>query len=127
AFDKAAKMLGLGWPGGPFVEQEAANSQNPNRFTLPRPLLGRREKHICNFSFSGLKTALRHLVKKQNGVNAEDVADLCAAFQLAVGDVLADRVKNAMQIFADKYPQANNLVIAGGVAANLHIRTKLEK
>ena len=84
AFDKTAKLLGLGYPGGPLVEKEAARG-DPKRFALPRPMAGR---HDANFSLSGLKTALRLEAEKIAPLSDEDVADLCASFQQAVGDVV---------------------------------------
>jgi N6-L-threonylcarbamoyladenine synthase len=89
AFDKTAKVLGLGFPGGPAVEAAAAAARRPDRFALPRPMLGRDEPH---FSFAGLKTAVRHQAKAIAPLADEDVADLCAAFQAAVADSVADRV-----------------------------------
>jgi len=123
AFDKAAKMLGLGFPGGPLVEKEAAKG-NPERFTLPRPMKGRPG---CDFSFSGLKTALRRAIETLPGdePSARDVADLCAAFQAAVGDVVADRCTNAIKTFHDIHPSGDTLVVAGGVAANTALRGRL--
>jgi N6-L-threonylcarbamoyladenine synthase len=118
AFDKVAKLLGLGFPGGPPVEQAAA-AGNPARFRLPRPMLGRAD---CHFSFSGLKTAVVHAVDAlpPGPLAAEDVADLCASFQAAAGDCLVDRTA-----FALRNTGARTLVVAGGVAANLYLRGRL--
>ncbi len=122
AFDKTAKLLGLGFPGGPAVER-AARAGDPRRFALPRPLLGRPG---CDFSFSGLKTALRHAVEGLGGTPDERTrADLCASFQAAVADVLAERTARAIDIFRDRCPKARTLVIAGGVAANAALRARL--
>ena len=123
AFDKAAKMLGLGFPGGPLVEREAARG-DPERFSLPRPMMGRPG---CHFSFSGLKTALGRAIATLPGgkPGAGDVADLCAAFQAAVGDVVVDRSANAIETFRDLHPDADTLVVAGGVAANADLRGRL--
>lgn len=123
AFDKAAKMLGLEFPGGPLVEKEAAKG-DPERFTLPRPMKGRPG---CNFSFSGLKTALRRAIETLPGgkPTAGDVADLCAAFQAAVDDVVADRCANAIETFHEFHPAGDTLVAAGGVAANAALRDRL--
>jgi N6-L-threonylcarbamoyladenine synthase len=115
-FDKTAKLLGLGFPGGPAVERAAAGG-NPGRFSLPRPMW---RKPGCDFSFSGLKTAVRLAVDKLEP-NDGAIADLCASFQRTVGDVLADRCANAFAIA----PSAT-LVVAGGVAANLYLRQRLE-
>ncbi|NVJ91853.1 MAG: tRNA (adenosine(37)-N6)-threonylcarbamoyltransferase complex transferase subunit TsaD [Methylocystaceae bacterium] len=124
AFDKSAKLLGLGYPGGPHVEQAAAKSLNPGRFKLPTPLKG---KPGCNFSFSGLKTAVRQTAEKlpAGAFKEEDLNDLCAAFQTAAADSLVDRCKRAIKMFKQDYPTGNSLVVAGGVAANKAIRARL--
>jgi N6-L-threonylcarbamoyladenine synthase len=120
AFDKTAKILGLPYPGGPQVEQ-AAKSGNPGAFDLPRPLVsGHNARKSADFSFSGLKTALRQLA-------APDVADACASFQAAVIDILRDRSRIAMQMFRRDFPHGNMLVVAGGVAANQAIGAALER
>ena len=125
AFDKTAKMLGLDYPGGPAVER-AAVAGDAVRFDLPRPLKGRAG---CDFSFSGLKTAVRHTIEAlpPGPVTPADAADLCASFQAAVGDVLADRCANALAAFAAAHPRAQpaTLVVAGGVAANQALRQRL--
>jgi N6-L-threonylcarbamoyladenine synthase len=121
AFDKTAKLLGLGYPGGPAVEAAAA-AGDAKRFALPRPLSGRPG---CDFSFSGLKTAVRNAAAKlpDDTLSATDAADLAASFQAAVGDVLVDRCGNALDAFTKTHPgSAPALVVAGGVAANLHLR-----
>ena len=124
AFDKTAKLLGLGFPGGPAV-QEAATHGDPKRFKLPRPLKGREG---CDFSFSGLKTAVRQTALKLDEPAIEqDTYDLAASFQTAVCDTVTDRCKNAFTLFEEKLgmpPPA--LVAAGGVAANLALRATLE-
>ena len=128
AFDKIAKALGLGFPGGPEVEREADGGDSA-RFYLPRPLLDRPG---CEMSFSGLKTALLRardrLVSAQGGLYRRDVADLCAAFQRAVRDVLAEKTARAMKLFRDCYPGIDHPVIAlaGGVAANRALRAALD-
>ena len=115
AFDKAAKLLGLGYPGGPEVEK-AALGGDPRRFDLPRPLL--REKRL-DFSFSGLKTALRLAAEGVAPVSERDIADLCASFQAAVTEIVAVRSRQALERFAEAFPQeAPRFVVAGGVAAN---------
>src|SRR5438477_9239129 len=114
AFDKTAKLLGLGYPGGPQVEREAL-SGNPARVALPRPMLGRAH---ADFSLSGLKTALRVEADKVAPLSEEDVRDLCAAFQASVVDVVADRLRAGMQIFRERHGAPTALVAAGGVAAN---------
>ena len=124
AFDKTAKMLGLGYPGGAAVERRAAHG-DPARFVLPRPMKGRPG---CDFSFSGLKTAVRHTVEAlpEGPLADRDIADLCASFQQAVAEVLADRCRHAIAAFRADHPAGDTLVIAGGVAANRHLRTVLE-
>ncbi|CAO4175750.1 tRNA (adenosine(37)-N6)-threonylcarbamoyltransferase complex transferase subunit TsaD [Methylorubrum populi] len=121
AFDKVAKLLGLGYPGGPEVERQAANG-NPERFALPRPMLGRRQ---ADFSLSGLKTALRIEAERLEPLAAQDVADLCASFQAAVVDVVVDRVRVALRAFSTVAGHPTALVAAGGVAANGAIRRAL--
>src|SRR5579864_6187286 len=91
-FDKTAKLLGLGFPGGPAVEC-AARGGDPQRFALPRPMW---RKPGCDFSFSGLKTAVRLVVERLPPADPRAVADLCASFQRTVGDVLVDRCANAL-------------------------------
>jgi N6-L-threonylcarbamoyladenine synthase len=123
AYDKAAKMLGLGFPGGPAVER-AARTGDATRFALPRPLLGQQG---CNFSFSGLKTALRQTTERLGPPALEPplLNDLCASFQAAAADVLLDRTRRAAELFRADYPHATTLVIAGGVAANAYLRACL--
>ena len=124
AFDKVGKMLGLGYPGGPAVER-AAEGGDTDRFALPRPLRGREG---CDFSFSGLKTAVRHAIERlpPGPLAEDDVADLCAAFQQAVADVMADRCANAIALFRSLRPDGATLVAAGGVAANRALRARVE-
>jgi N6-L-threonylcarbamoyladenine synthase len=121
AFDKTAKLLGLGYPGGPLVEQQAA-SGDPGRFALPRPMLGRPH---ADFSLSGLKTALRVEAEKIAPLSDQDVRDLCAAFQQSVVDVIGDRMRAGLKIFRERYGKPTALVAAGGVAANEAIRKAL--
>ncbi len=123
AFDKAAKLLDLGYPGGPAIER-AAREGDAQRFDLPRPLKGRPGS---DFSFSGLKTALLHKVQAiEGGLNDRDRADLAASFQAAVTDVLLDRGHNAIRQFRTDHPEGHALVAAGGVAANSLLRTRLK-
>ena len=121
AFDKIAKLLGLPQPGGPSVEA-AARAGNPRRFALPRPLLDRPG---CDLSFSGLKTAVLRqrdeLVAAQGGLHEQDRADLCAGFQAAVADVLAEKTRRALA-----QTGAPVLAVAGGVAANQTLRAALQ-
>ena len=123
AFDKTAKLLGLGFPGGPLVEKEAANG-DPKRFALPRPMAGRDD---ANFSLSGLKTALRLEAQKIAPLSDQDVADLCASFQQAVSDVIMDRLRIGLRIFRERVGTPTALVCAGGVAANQAIRKVLHR
>jgi N6-L-threonylcarbamoyladenine synthase len=123
AFDKAAKLLGLGYPGGPAVERMAAGG-DPDRFALPRPMLGQPG---CHFSFSGLKTALRQTVERLGtaALAPPVLNDLCAAFQAAAGDILIDRTTRAAKIFRRDHPGGEALVVTGGVAANACLRARL--
>ncbi len=121
AFDKVAKMLGLGYPGGPVIEKCALNG-DPRRFTLPRPMKGRAG---CDFSFSGLKTAVRLTLQRLESRTPQTIADLAAAFQAAVTDVLIDRTREAVKIFRTGWPEGSALVVSGGVAANQFLRKKL--
>jgi N6-L-threonylcarbamoyladenine synthase len=124
AFDKTAKMIGLGYPGGPMVEQYAL-SGDPVRFDLPRPLKGRAG---CDFSFSGLKTKVRQTIENlpEGPINEQDKSDICASFQDAAVDVLVDRCKHAIDIFLSSYTNSTHLVVSGGVAANQSIRGRLK-
>ena len=117
AFDKVAKILGLGFPGGPAVER-AAKTGNPARYKLPRPLLHSDEPH---FSFAGLKSAVLRAWAAEPAKVPQDAADLAASFQAAVVDCLTDRTRRALAVM----PEATALVVAGGVAANTAIRDAL--
>jgi tRNA N6-adenosine threonylcarbamoyltransferase len=123
AFDKVAKMLGLGYPGGPAVER-AAKQGRPGRFRLPRPMKGREG---ADFSFAGLKTAVRQAIAQLPGGRAStaDTADLCRDFQDAVSEIVADRTRHALQRFRKEWPAGRALVVAGGVAANAALRAVL--
>ena len=122
AFDKVGKLLGLGWPGGPALERLAAGG-DPRRYAFPRPMLGREG---CDFSFSGLKTAVAQTVARlpPGALPVGVAADIAAGFQAAVTDVLADRVSHAMAMLRG---QASMLVVAGGVAANQAVRGALQR
>ena len=119
AFDKVAKMLGLGYPGGPRVEALARDG-DPRAFPLPRPLTGQPG---CHFSFSGLKTAVRQTILRLGPAALEPAvqADLCASFQAAAADALLDRTARAIAIFRTLHPGGSTLVVAGGVAANRYL------
>jgi len=120
AFDKVAKMLRLGFPGGPAVERAAAKG-DPRRFALPRPLIGREKP---DFSFSGLKTAVRQAALTHAPLSSQDVADLCASFQAAAAETLRDRLRAAFKLYgAEDLPK--RLVAAGGVASNEALRATL--
>jgi N6-L-threonylcarbamoyladenine synthase len=123
AFDKTAKLLGLGYPGGPQVEKEGARG-NVSRFTLPRPMHGRAEP---DFSLSGLKTALRLEAEKLAPLSDQDVADLCASFQQSIVEVILDRLRAGMRLFRERFETPSALVAAGGVAANETIRKALQR
>lgn len=126
AFDKAAKLMGLGYPGGPAVEK-LSETGDENRFDLPRPLSG---DGSCRFSFSGLKTALRVRASALQPVSRQDLADLAASFQNAVTDCLTERSRNAMQVFSranGASRPALRFAVAGGVAANARINAALTR
>ncbi|UWR39925.1 tRNA (adenosine(37)-N6)-threonylcarbamoyltransferase complex transferase subunit TsaD [Phaeobacter inhibens] len=126
AFDKTARLLGLPQPGGPSVQKEA-ESGDPRRFRFPRPLLDRPD---CNLSFSGLKTALMRMrdqvMAEKGGLTRQDRADLCAGFQAAVADVLAEKTRRAIRRYLEEVPTTRTVAVAGGVAANTAIRAVLE-
>ena len=119
AFDKIAKAMGLGYPGGPALEKLAASGDG-SRFELPRALLGRKD---CDFSFSGLKTAASRLA--QTCETEQDRADLADAVQKAIARQLAERSERAMKDYAEAH-EHRLFVVAGGVAANKTIRRTLE-
>ena len=123
AFDKTAKLLGLGYPGGPLVEHEAERG-DATRFDLPRPMLGRAD---ADFSFSGLKTAVRLEAQRIAPLHEPDVADLCASFQQAVTDVVTDRLAVGLDLFRLSFGAPTALVAAGGVASNRAIRAVLHR
>jgi N6-L-threonylcarbamoyladenine synthase len=122
AFDKTAKLLSLPYPGGPAVER-LAREGDASRFALPRPLLARDS---LDFSFSGLKTAVRLAAEAIAPLTRTDAADLCAGFQAAVGDIMAAKAERALERFSADYGvAAPTLVVAGGVAANQMIAARL--
>jgi len=120
AFDKIAKAMGLGYPGGPALERLAEGGDG-SRFDLPRALLGRKD---CDFSFSGLKTAASRIA--QTLETDQDRADLADAVQSAIARQLSERTDRAMAAYAERH-QARRLVVAGGVAANKTVRRVLEE
>lgn len=124
AFDKTAKMLGLGYPGGPALEK-LAKEGNPLRFRFSIPLQGRADS---DFSFSGFKTSIRQEILRlaENGeMNEQAKADICASFQHTVAAILRDRLQFGLRQFRRDFPDAPRLVVAGGVAANQHLRAAL--
>lgn len=127
AFDKVAKLLGLAYPGGPEVERRARTG-DARRFAFPRPLTGRPEP---DFSLSGLKTAVRLKVEDLRDATGtltdQDVADICASFQAAVADMVADRCKVAIRLFRERHGAPTALVVAGGVGANQTLKAVLQK
>ena len=128
AFDKTAKLMGLGFPGGPAVERKA-EAGDAARFDFPRALLGRKG---CDFSFSGLKTALRvklDRLREEGAVSEQDQADLCAGFQAACVEALSRVTTKAMGLFREAHPDTNApvLAVAGGVAANQAVRASLDQ
>jgi N6-L-threonylcarbamoyladenine synthase len=126
AFDKVAKMLGLGYPGGPEIEKYARGG-DPKRFDFPRGMVGSE-----NFSFSGLKTAVRYLLPKiasgkdrrmtQYNLNARTLPDLCASFQQAIIDVLVTKTIAAAQKYG-----VNLVTISGGVSCNQELRRQMRE
>lgn len=122
AFDKVAKLLGLGWPGGPALEKLAAMGDS-SKHPFPRPMIRRPG---CQLSLSGLKTAVAQTVLRIGpDPTCQQRADIAASFQQAVVDVLADRAVHAMAMMRDRFPEADLLVVAGGVASNASIRAAL--
>lgn len=126
AFDKTARILGLGQPGGPAVEH-AAKSGDPLRFKLPRPLLDRPG---CDLSFSGLKTAMLRardqIIAEKQGLTKQDQMDLAAGFQRAVADILTEKSSRALHEYLTLLPETPSFAVAGGVAANTEIRERLK-
>jgi N6-L-threonylcarbamoyladenine synthase len=124
AFDKTAKLLGLPYPGGPAVEK-AARTGDATRFDFPRPLVGEAR---LDFSFSGLKTAVRQAATAIQPLTEQDIADICASFQRAISRTLKDRIGRGLARFRERFPALSepSLVVAGGVAANQVIRSTLQ-
>lgn len=122
AFDKLAKTLGIGFPGGPAVEQLAQHG-DAHRFDLPRPLMNRPG---LDLSFAGLKTAAARIVEQET-LDEQGRADLCASFQRAVTDCLSGKTERALAAFKTRHAGATRLVVAGGVAANQTIRSALDR
>ena len=121
AFDKTGRLLGLGYPGGPAIEKIAVNG-DPFRFRLPHPLKGRDN---CDFSFSGLKTAVRQTAEKLSPLTLKDREDIAASFQCTICKIIEERLKNAIQEYIKYYPNDRRLAASGGVASNNMIRKTL--
>ncbi len=118
AFDKTAKIMGLGYPGGPIIEKLALRG-NAKKYNFPKPLKGREG---CDFSFSGLKTSvLREVENLEDNISEQDASNISASFQSAVCEILNDRITNAIGMAKQKYPNLENFVLSGGVAANKYI------
>lgn len=120
-FDKTAKILGLGYPGGAMVEQLAKNGDEL-KYKFPIPLRGRVG---CDFSFSGLKTAVRLQAEKLGELSEQNKADICASFQYTATQSVLERSQTAISMFKTLHPEGKYFVLAGGVAANQYIRTRL--
>ncbi|CAN7947571.1 unnamed protein product, partial [Ixodes pacificus] len=128
AFDKTAKMLNLGYPGGPIIEHKALQGRD-DRFTFPRAL---SDRPGCNFSFSGLKTAVRNILTKesignQEGIDSQTICDIAASFQRCVGEILVSRLANAIAISRSLDDRIKEVVITGGVAANIALRKRMSE
>lgn len=126
AFDKVAKMLGLGYPGGPVVEKLALCGDNL-AYDLPFSMVKRTG---CDLSFSGLKTAVRRIVESHGSIDDKFKQDICASFQYTIGEILAKRTLNAIEIFMqDERVEKSNyhFILSGGVAANNYLRSRIEK
>ncbi|MDX1916975.1 MAG: tRNA (adenosine(37)-N6)-threonylcarbamoyltransferase complex transferase subunit TsaD [Rickettsiaceae bacterium] len=121
AFDKLAKMLGLPFPGGPFVE-EMASKGDPYKFPLPMPLCAPSE---LDLSFSGLKTAARIIIQNQQQISEEFTRDMCASFQYTILKILSYKISQAVKLYEHKSSK-KQIVISGGVAANQYIISNLK-
>ncbi|ASI47641.1 tRNA (adenosine(37)-N6)-threonylcarbamoyltransferase complex transferase subunit TsaD [Anaplasma ovis str. Haibei] len=122
-FDKVARMLGLGYPGGPEVENCALKG-DAHRFPFPRAL---KSKPGCNFSFSGLKTAVRYAIAREGRLDNQAVYDVCASFQQCVSEILVSRIANAMAAAKASDSSISKIVVSGGVAANNFLRGSIHK
>ena len=123
AFDKTARLLNLGYPGGPKIEK-CANNGNPDKYQFPLPLI--HEKN-CNFSFSGLKSSVAQLVLNKK-ITEKFKCDVSASFQRTIAEILITKTRKALDIFRDMNKKQNtvNIVVAGGVAANKYLRESLK-
>lgn len=120
SFDKVAKMMGLDYPGGPMIEKLSLKGDE-SAYKFPRPMKGREG---CDFSFSGLKTAVRTIIQKIE-LTEQAKSDISASFQRTIADILLDRLNNAIEISRKTHPNIKQLVIAGGVAANQYLLGKV--
>ena len=120
-FDKVAKLLGLSYPGGPEIEQRALNGDE-TIFDLPTPLIN---EDNLNFSFSGLKTAINHIVKK-NELSNEFISNLSASFQFCVSKILIEKIKKTLKKLSDESVNVKSLSIVGGVSNNKYISEKIK-
>lgn len=126
-FDKVAQLVGLEYPGGPKIEK-LANKGNEDRFQFTKPLIDHKNKtefleNMFNFSFSGLKTAIRLEIEKIGKISDNDRYDICASFQKTVADILKNRFINVI----NKYKDIKTFVISGGVSANQYIKNKMSE
>jgi len=121
AFDKVAKMMNLGFPGGPEIEKKALLGDE-NRFLFPLPMIDRKN---CDMSFSGLKTAVRLTIERLPNFSEQDICDVAASFQKAISNIIYKKTKYAINEY-EKVAIGRNLVVAGGVAANSVLRSTLE-
>ena len=122
SFDKVAKMLNIPYPGGPKIEQ-LAKEGDCKRFKFPRPLLDKPAS--CDFSFSGLKTAVKRQIDKMEKISDQDKKDICASFQKTVADIIVNRLNHAARLYPNDIKK--QLVIAGGVAANQFIKERIKE
>jgi N6-L-threonylcarbamoyladenine synthase len=122
AFDKFAKMIGIKYPGGPIIEQNAKNGDE-NKYSFAKPMLYDK---TANMSFSGLKTSARNFIINNPELGKKDINDLCASFQKTIGEIFATKANNAINIFEQTY-KSNAFIIVGGVASNLYLRDKIAK
>ena len=123
AFDKVAKLLSMPYPGGPEIEK-VAQKGNPVSFNLPEPL--QKNKNL-NFSFSGIKTAVNIIVKKQKKVDEKFIADLSASFQYTLSKILNNKIKIAISVLKNKNIRVSQIALVGGVAKNNYLREAIKK
>ena len=125
AFDKTAKLLGLGYPGGPAIEKFAKLGEH-NTYQLP---LSMTDRIGCDMSFSGLKTSVRRIVEEEANISEEFMHNICASFQYTVGEILSKRATNAVKMFSDLCGSTSGgyFILSGGVAANMYLRERLQR